>query len=180
MTESFGLPPAHPLLERWGHWSSQLLIAAIGAVIVIGLRPTPGSPTILLTSMSLFAFVIVTWVLMRQHDRRLCESCAASMPLNPAEVAARHTRRFWLVHHSNNPRYAVPYLVILLGSNFLFSPTGRIVWALVQASMMYLIAAITTHRKLQPWCPWCSEDGGGDLVSLGDPDSPRGGRRQLV
>ena len=34
MTESFGLPPAHPLLERWGHWSSQLLIAAIGVVIL--------------------------------------------------------------------------------------------------------------------------------------------------
>jgi hypothetical protein len=180
MTDSYGLPRAHPVLERWGHWSPQLLIAAIAAVILLGLRPPSQAPALLLTSVLLIAFVIVTWLLMRQHDRHLCESCAASMPLNPAEVAARQTRRFWLVHRGNDPRYLVPYLVVLLGSNVLTSPTGRIIWALVQASMMYLIAATASHRKLQPWCPWCSEDGGGDLVPLSGPDSPRGGRRQLV
>jgi hypothetical protein len=180
MTDSYGLPRSHSLVERWGHWSPQLLISAIAAVIMLGLRPTAPTAATLLGSVGLFSFVIVTWLLMRQHDRRLCESCAASMPLNPSANAARHTRKFWLVHRGSDPRYVVPYLMVLVGSNFLMSPSGRIVWALVQASMMYLIAATATHRKLQPWCPWCSEDGGGEDRSIGNPDLPRGGRRQLV
>jgi hypothetical protein len=28
--------------------------------------------------------------------------------------------------------------------------------------MIYLILSNTTHRRLQPWCPWCSQGGGGE------------------
>jgi len=74
----------------------------------------------------------------------------------------------------------VPYLVVLIGSNFLTSMPGRIVWALVQSTMIYLILAHASHRKLQPWCPWCSGGGGGTDQLDPDPDLPRGDRRQLV
>jgi hypothetical protein len=180
MTDSYGIPYRPSLTELWGHFSPQLLIAAIAAVIVLGLRPVaPGALTLLVATF-LIAFVLVTWMLMRQHDRRLCESCAASIPLNPAAQAARYTMRFWLIHRGSNPRIAAPYLIVLIGSNFLTSSSGRIAWAVIQSSMMYLIAATATHRRLQPWCPWCSEDGGGDGAVVGGPDLPRGGRRQLV
>jgi hypothetical protein len=45
--------------------------------------------------------------------------------------------------------------------------------------MVYLIAANATHRRLQPWCPWCSEGGGGSEVDDRPPVLPNDDR-QLV
>ena len=107
------------------------------------------------------AFIVATWLLMRRHDRRLCEHCVVSMPLNPAERAVRLTRRFWLAHFATEPRFLIPYFTILIGSNFLPGTWGRIVWAVIQCSMIYLIMSYVSHRRLQPWCPWCNNGGGG-------------------
>ncbi|MDQ2837558.1 MAG: hypothetical protein M3Y42_15600 [Actinomycetota bacterium] len=180
MTESYGLSYAGGFGRRWGHFAPQLLSAAILTAIALGIRPITPSPLTVLASLSLLVFVVMTWLLMRQHDRRLCESCAASMPLNAAEHAARYQRRFWLAHAGSNWRLVVPYLIVLIGSNFLTSTPGRLCWAVVQSSMIYLILAYGSHRKLQPWCPWCSGGGGGSEEEVPDPDLPRGDRRQLV
>ena len=176
MTHSIGLPYPASLARSWGHRAPQLLSAAILAAIALGIRPLTPTPLTMLTSLALLAFVVVTWLLMRQHDRQLCERCAASMPLNAAEHAARFNRRFWLAHAGSNPRVLVPYLLVLIGSNFLTSSPGRIVWAVVQSSMIYLIMAHSTHRKLQPWCPQCSGGGGGQDHKVDEPDLPRGDR----
>jgi hypothetical protein len=144
--------------------------------IALGVRPLTPTPLTILTAVVLLAFVIVTWLFMRQHDRRLCERCAASMPLNAAEHAARFNRRFWLAHAGGNPKVMIPYLVVLVGSNFLTGSVGRIGWALVQSTMIYLIMAHTTHRKLQPWCPQCSGGGNGNRDKVNEPDLPRGDR----
>jgi len=158
-----------------------LLSAAIVAAIVLGFRPLAPVMVSLLLASTLMAFVLLTWLMMRRHDRRLCESCAASMPLNPAEHAARYRRRFWLAHAGSRPGLLVPYLVVLVGSNFLLDEPGRFVWAVVQSSMIYLILSHASHRKLQPWCPWCSDDGGGDKYDImDDPKLPRGDHPQLV
>ena len=175
MTHSIDLPYPGGLARVWGHRAPQLLGGAILGAIALGVRPMTPTPLTILTSLLLLVFVIVTWLFMRQHDRRLCESCAASMPLNAAEHAARFGRRFRLAHAGGNPRLMIPYLVVLVGSNFLTGPVGRIGWALVQSTMIYLIVAHSSHRKLQPWCPQCSGgDGRRDDVDV--PDSPRGDR----
>ncbi|MEO6701106.1 MAG: hypothetical protein ABI140_13225 [Jatrophihabitantaceae bacterium] len=182
MSESYGLSYSGGIARRWGHYAPQLLSAAILAAIALGIRPVTPTPLILLAVLSLLAFVLATWLLMREHDRRLCESCAASMPLNAAEYASRYQRRFWLAHSGSNPRVIVPYLIVLIGSNFLTSTPGRLCWAIIQSSMVYLILAYSSHRMLQPWCPWCAGGGGGggsdDFTP--DPDLPRGNHRQLV
>ena len=180
MADSVSLPHSGGLVRHWGHYAPQLLSAAILLVIALGFRPHAVGLPVLLASAALLLFVLMTWLQMRDHDRRLCEQCASSMPLNAAEHAARYRRRFRLVHSGNNPRLLVPYLAVLVGSNFLTSMPGRTVWALVQASMVYLILAHASHRKLQPWCPWCSDGGGGTDQLDPDPDAPRGDRRQLV
>ena len=61
-------------------------------------------------------------------------------------------------------------LSALIGSNFAQSTPGRLFWASMQASMIFLILSYSTHRRLQPWCPWCSEGGGGQEVA--DPVTP--------
>jgi hypothetical protein len=176
LTSSIGLPYSGALARRWGHHAPRLLSVSILGAIALGVRPITPTLLTMLTSLTLLVFVIVTWLYMRQHDRRLCESCAASMPLNAAEHAARFGRRFRLAHAGGNPRLVIPYLIVLIGSNFLTGPVGRIGWALVQSTMIYLILAHSTHRKLQPWCPQCSGGGTDKKDTVDEPDSPRGDR----
>jgi hypothetical protein len=152
--------PRGRVVDAWGHLAPEILCASIVAAIVVGLRP-PSGPLAITLPISLMALVLVSWLLMRRHDRQLCEQCMAAMPLNAGEKAHRFRRRFWLAHTGAEPRFLVPYLVVLIGSNFFPGTWGRIVWALVQCSMIYLIMSHVTHRRFQPWCPWCSGGGGG-------------------
>lgn len=163
---------------RIGHHASELLIASIGAAVVLGLRPLPGLFG-LTVPIALFGFVIASFLLMRAHDRKLCESCMSAMPLNAAEQATRYRRRFWAAHTGSEPRFLIPYLVVLIGSNFATSTPGRIFWAAMQLSMIYLILAQSSHRRLQPWCPWCRGDGGGEDVDETPPVLPHDDR-QLI
>ena len=176
MTHSIGLPYSGGLARGWGHRAPQLLSAAILGAIGLGVWPITPTLLTMLTALALLTFVVVTWLFMRQHDRQLCERCAASMPLNAAEHAARFGLRFRLAHAGGNPRVMIPYLIVLIGSNFLTGPVGRIGWALVQSTMIYLILAHSSHRKLQPWCPQCSGGGDGNHDNVDVPDLPRGDR----
>ncbi len=182
MTNSFGYSyAAGGFSERWGHHAPQLLNLAIAASILLGVRGSAPSALSLIGSVALLAFVVLTWLMMRQHDRRLCEPCARSIPLNASEQAARYRRRFATTHAGSDLKLVALYLAVLVASNLLLTiPHGRWVWAAIQASMMYLITSYATHRRLQPWCPWCSDGGGGDGRDDVTPDLPRGRGRQLV
>jgi hypothetical protein len=165
--------------DRWGHFAPELLITAIGAVIVMGMVPVYSVYSAGI-SVLLFGFVIISWVLLRRHDRALCEHCLLSMPLNPSEQAARYGRRFWMSHTGSDPKFMIPYIVVLIGSNFFPGTAGRLAWAVIQSSMIFLILSYSTHRRLQPWCPWCSDGGGGmDREEPSVPD-PLPDNRQLV
>jgi hypothetical protein len=179
------LPWPTRIANRWGHWGAQLLVGAILATIALVLKPLPtGSPLAVILPIALFLLVVVSWLLMRKHDRRLCERCMSSMPLNASEVASRYRRRFAVAHLGSNMRVAIAYLVVLLGSNvFLFRSDllprtlGAYVWAAVQSTMIFLVLSYSTHRKLQPWCPQCS-GGDGDDESVDAPDPmPSGSER---
>jgi hypothetical protein len=178
MAEGARLPWDHRLSGALGHHAVNMLIGAIVAVVAIQLVPMV--PIMALTvSATLFAFVILCWLLMREHDRRLCERCVLEIPLDPAEQAKRYRRRFWMAHTGSEPRFLVPYLIVLISSNFATSTIGRVGWALIQMSMAYLILSQSTHRKLQPWCPWCRDGGGGEEVDDTPPVLPNDDR-QLV
>jgi hypothetical protein len=161
MSSSARLPWGERLSLALGHHAGRMLAAAIVGVVAIQFVPIdPVSG--LGVSIVLFAFVLLCWLLLREHDRRLCEQCVREMPLNPADEAKRLHRRFWMAHTGSEPRFLVPYLIVLISSNFATSTIGRAGWAAIQLSMIYLIMSQATHRKLQPWCPWCSPGGGGE------------------
>jgi hypothetical protein len=172
------IPQRRDAVERIGHYASQMLICSILGTIILGMYPSD-SLFRLTVAMTLFAFVILCFLLMRQHDRRLCEACMASMPLNPAELAARYKYRFLLAHRGGEPRFFIPYLVVLIGSSFEMQLIGRYVWAAIQLTMIYLILAQVTHRRLQPWCPEC-QGGGGGVDELETPPVLPHDDRQLV
>jgi hypothetical protein len=166
--------------ERWGHLAPQALIVAIVGVILLRLHPPTDPMMALGVSVALITFVVASWLLMRRHDRGLCEHCMAGMPLNPSELAVRYKRRFWLSHSGAQPRYVIPYFAVLIGSSFLPGKSGLLIWSLVQTSMIYLILAYATHRRLQPWCPWCrGGDGGGEDDPVA-PDPVPEDHRQLI
>jgi hypothetical protein len=162
-----------------GHHATQLLIGSIVAVVLLPWVPLPDVFMFTLP-LALFGFVILSYVLMRQHDRRLCEACMLSMPLNAAERASAYKLRFWMAHNLSDVKFMVPYMVVLISSNFATNTTiGRWCWAIIQLSMIYLILSYSTHRKLQPWCPWCRDGGGGEHVEDLPPVLPHDDR-QLV
>jgi len=181
MHNSFSVPfDSSPLYERWGHHAAQILMFTIAGAIVLGAQPIGRTASGQVLSMTLACFVLATWLAMRQHDRRLCEWCVQDLPLDVEGAANQARYRFRLAHLGNNPGFVVPYLSILIATNFLPGQTGRLVWAIAQSTMIYLVMASDSHRKLQPWCPICREGGGGsDRVEI-DPTSPRGRDRELV
>lgn len=159
-----------------GHHATTLLSVAVVGVVWVGLFPPPGLLGVTVP-VALFGTVIGMFLLMRRHDRSLCEACVASLPLDAAQRATRMQRRFWTAHAGTEPRYLLPYLAVLIGSNFATTTIGRALWAVVQLSMIYLLLASSTHRKLQPWCPWCSGGGGGSDVDDTPPVLPHDDRQ---
>jgi hypothetical protein len=180
MSTSWSEPRSGRLAGLLGHYATELLVLSIIGVIAIGLHPLSGAmmftaPVVLLT------LVLVSWLMMRRHDRRLCEMCMASMPLNPSATAIHFRRRFWMAHTGSERRFLLPYIAVLIGSNFAPGTSGRIFWAVMQASMIYLILSQGTHRRLQPWCPWCSDGGGGQERETPSTPGPQPhDHRQLV
>jgi hypothetical protein len=166
------------IADLWGHFGPALLIISIGAAIAVGVYPPPGLLGLTLP-LALVVFVLASWIFMRRHDRQLCERCLLAMPLNPAQEAARRKRLFWMAHTGSEPRFLVPYLAVVIGSSFAYGTIGKIPWALIQSTMIYLVLAQATHRRLQPWCPWCSEGGGGSEVPDDAPVLPQDDRQPV-
>jgi hypothetical protein len=170
------LPWSERVMDRLGHHAVEVLILAVAATIVLGLHPLPGALS-LTVPLAVVGVVVLAWVAMRRHDRRLCEACMSAMPLNASEQATHYRKRFWTAHNLSDRRFLLPYLVVLVGSNFATTTTiGRLGWALVQSSMLWLIVSYATHRRLQPWCPWCSDGGGGEHVEDTPPVLPHDDR----
>ena len=149
---------ARSFLDVWGHYAGECMIVAIAGQIFAGLYPQRGLTGVVI-GVAIMALLISSFLVMRRHDRRLCETCMAELPLNPEAVVQRQQMRFWVTHTGSEPKYLVPYLVVVFGSSFAYNVIGRIPWAIIQATLIYLILAQITHRKLQPWCPWCKNGG---------------------
>jgi hypothetical protein len=182
MTHSFSFERSSEVSAvRIGHWWPQMLSASVVGVIVLRFNSTAPNAVYVPAVLGLVAFVLATWMLMRRHDRQLCETCVASIPLNVQEQSVRFRRRFSVAHAGANRKAVAAYLIVLIGSNALIAFSwGQWPWAAIQATMIYLILSQSTHRRLQPWCPFCAGGDGGDEHDAVEPDAPRGRERELV
>jgi hypothetical protein len=161
---------------RYGHHAQQILVA--GVIAATALPFLRVDPLLNLAGRVVVLVVMVfAWLKLRDHDRHLCEQCASSMPLNPAEHASRLHRRFNTAHLAQQRTAVVVYLGVLIAADALVLldntlPT-RLVWAGTQLSMVYLVLAYGSHRRFQPWCPQCA-NGGTEVQRSGDPLVPLG------
>jgi hypothetical protein len=157
--ESNSAPWLGQAATRWGHFGATWLVLTVVAIIAFGLNPPAATGVSALAApLAILVFALVSWTAMRQHDRHLCELCAAAMPLNMAEVAARYRLRFAVVHSAVAKFAVISYLAVLVGSDVILlhgSLSERIVWAGIQSTMIYLVLAYSSHRRFQPWCPQC-------------------------
>jgi hypothetical protein len=152
-----------------GHYAPWFLAALLGGLVVLTVVPALAAaipPAVMLGAL-LVALVAAGYLAacVFAHNRRLCERCIASVPLDASRVADRYGLRFRVTHLFERRALAVAYLAAVLGSAALAThPIGRYAWAAAQASLGYLIFAYLTHQRLQPWCPQC-RGGGTDLTA---------------
>ena len=182
MSHAFGNDWATPAASRWGHAGPSIFVGIISSMALLAVLPVPyppgGKP---LVSLTFIVLMLVTFVEMRKHDRGLCERCAADFPLNPAQDAETHSRRLATVHLMADKRIARWYLVAILVACLLpiFVPEmlqlpARALWLASLASLVYVVQSGVTHRRLQPWCPQCGNQGGEEQVDTPEP-MPMGG-----
>jgi hypothetical protein len=148
-----------------GHYAPWVLTALLAVLIALTLVPAAMADV----PWPVLALVLVATVLLAAsilaHNRRLCERCIASLPLDASNVASRYAVRFRVAHLFEHKLFALGYLATLIGSAARYAhPEGRYAWALAQASLGYLVFVYVTHQRLQPWCPYC-RNGGEELTA---------------
>lgn len=143
-----------------GHFAPRLLTALVGALVVVTLVPAAAA----LLGWQVMAVAMVVVVLLAfslfAHNRRLCERCIASVPLDASAAAGRYAFRFRVTHLFERRLFAVCYLAAVAGCSLLYAdPVGRYCWAAAEASLAYLLSVYVTHQRLRPWCPYCRAGG---------------------
>jgi hypothetical protein len=138
--------------------------------------------------LRIIAFVTLTGVFLllwtrRYHGLTLCPLCAIATPLNGPEKARDRAAILQWAHRMYSRRYSLIYALIIvtyLGLFYFLLKVGRLgplsnlpldlffVTGFVEAYVM------SVHRPLQPWCPQCHWDDGGDQEPSPDPVPPSG------
>lgn len=124
----------------------------------------PRIPTIPNALISAVLFTTMAANLM--HTRELCERCIGNLPLNPGAKAERnrpvlktfHVARIWFVVG----------LAVFVGASTIaprHSLLANVFSTLLWANCFAVSMIADRHRHLQPWCPYCRGDDGGDTPS---------------
>jgi hypothetical protein len=178
----FGNEWAQPTASRWGHHGPTVLMGVFGTMATLAVLPVPypanGKPFV---SLTFIVLMLITYVEMRKHDRGLCERCVSDFPLNPAQDAETYRRRLRLVHALAEKRAAAWFLAAIVVACLLphlvpgwLAVPALGVWLASLAVLIYYVQSGQTHRKLQPWCPECGNQGGSDNIEAPEP-MPMGG-----
>lgn len=115
------------------------------------------------------------------HERHLCLRDLDDAPLLDPQAAVDQHRRALRIHH-NRRQYLVALITGVLPLAILLVMTGQASYPVGVKLALTALAAIgvaancyvgyiqATHRRLQPWCPWCRRNDGGDPVVSPTPD----------
>ncbi len=148
------------MMKALGHYAPWLLAGLVGAVVALALVPAAFSAVPWPVLLGLLVAALVLGVSVPVHNRRLCERCIGSLPLNASGTAERYALRFRVAHLFEHKLFALGYLAVLLGTSMMSTnPVGRFAFAGAGFSLVYLILVYVTHQRLQPWCPHCRHGG---------------------
>lgn len=167
-------------LQRWkhevGHHALWVLLLLIPAVGVLGIAALDHARFEVPYALGVLAVLQGLLVHARYHSEVPCMVCARRMPTNGGKSAERPTgKRLLRTWHLT--RFFVPLLAAgswVLSWMFPHAWPGR---SLLFASAVLLVAWLVVsrfHSRLQPWCPWCRDDNGGEEAVDSVPDPSRG------
>jgi hypothetical protein len=107
------------------------------------------------------AVLIASLVALYLHARRLCETCARSMPLDCASLAQKRKIHLHLMHilDGNKKAYWGAVVVLVVAMFFVHGMLALALSVFFKLAGVEIIYGSVTHKKLQPWCPWCGERG---------------------
>lgn len=182
---------AAPRREWWpafGHHAWKIQMGAVIGVIASFPFGTGGALTRTLLILVLFAGMVA----QRSHDRKLCEPCIAGMPLNPQVDIVKHRRALAVAHSldwaEGRVSYRVMRLLILLaivGINSIIVALPRPYSDIASTVVLTLTGVILAwslqmHGRLEPWCPKCRGDDGGDDTFNPDPTPTPSREKELT
>lgn len=168
-----------PRREPWivpllAHWSPAMFVATA----VLALVPWGTGPTSWLIVTVWNGAYLATMIAEAIHNYRyLCHRCAASTPLDGAAEAQRRHRSLNFLHAIADRRWlsmtlGIGFLVMIISPAPLVLVFGPQPWYVVCTALPLAWFGIQSflllrHRPVQPWCPKCHWDDGGD-----DEESP--------
>lgn len=115
--------------------------------------------------LSLAALLVFVWAGI-QHMRGFCDACYTQRLGGPAEAESRR-RSLWLFHRWTSTKLPLLAVVALDVPSTIWSHNP---WVRTAASLVFpaLLASLLIterrHARLLPWCPFCRDDGDGDLI----------------
>lgn len=166
----------HPFLRWLGHYVFFVLLVVFPLDIandVLGLPLLLGSVAVIATG-TLFTALVSDLVV---HQRSLCERCIREAPvLDPQSAVIRWHRVLRLFHRLWLSAALMGASVVLdvtlpgvyaadrrIGNGWLWQQGPNV---LMLIGLLYFVGLAWQHRRLQPWCPYCGWDEGGDAENV--------------
>lgn len=151
-----------------GHYRYHLLIFGITLLILGNLIGSFHTEWLVWLTFTIWVTTIMVPITgIRYHLNNLCEKCISEAPDDPDAEVTTHKRELRLFH---SPQIrAVTFALLLAWGVFAFRLSQRphLAWWLVLADCLGLALLayggfiMLTHRRLEPWCPYCRSGGGG-------------------
>lgn len=159
-------PALFLLAGTWFVVGNLLAIAALGAapiwqyVLVLGLA----------VSAPFVGITVLSTVVMGWHMYALCPVCARKTPIDPAKAVAKKRRALRTLHWFDpRPRLTKWTPIVLLVLSFM-PWVGIPAFFGLMSWLAFTGYLVIVHMPLQPWCPQCKWNGGGDKEAVPNPD----------
>jgi hypothetical protein len=182
-------PRLSPLMIRVGHYSTPLQLVLYPLVYLLPVLnsaflfrkdgPTPWWTAVFVAGLVAIVLNLLVSLAALVHDRSLCLLDVQQAPLlDPQGAATRYRRRLRLRHSRRAMVLSlVPMLwVILQPSLGPFLPSWArlalipVAGAIIAWTIYLSVVCVSTHRRLEPWCPYCHWGDGGDEEVAPQPD----------
>jgi hypothetical protein len=167
--------PPGPFLWRLAHIAPIGYLATAAAFVTIDLSLS--RPLAFWVGVSIAALAIPMFLAHWRHENALCGICAAMTPLDGDAAARKQAIQLRLFHKAR--LIASIVLAVLTGivvADWLFLPhiIGQLAFDLSFLEIAASAHVDITHRLLEPWCPYCHWDEGGDHEPAPEPTPPVG------
>lgn len=173
----------HRIAMWLGHYEPRISpvsdVAVLGYVLLtlwFSIQPVGAIVYFVLVSVNLVAMFCSDFV----HGRNLCPRDIDDTLLDPQGAVDKNLRRLSWMHGGRQrvlttaaPLTMIALLVSVTGLAHLPWPVRAVATALAIAAAlvtMYASLSMHTHRRLQPWCPWCRHGGRGPRSQATAPD----------